>query len=183
MPRLVVLSEGFAGTTYDLKAERTTVGRVEDNSFCIPDGSVSSHHCEILLKGDEVIVRDLDSTNGTYINDEQITEAALKPGQTLRLGQVDCKLEVEGARAEAAPAAPQQKPPQRKAPAQTTALPQGIKRDELDQGPRPVMDRSGSFKKKNNKVGLFFITAGIILGIIIAIFIVYAAIQATRGSG
>ena len=67
MARLVVLSEGFTGKSYELKVEQTTVGRVEDNSFCIPDGSLSSHHAEVLLKGDDIAVRDLDSTNGSFI--------------------------------------------------------------------------------------------------------------------
>jgi pSer/pThr/pTyr-binding forkhead associated (FHA) protein len=53
MPKLVVLSEGFTGRTYELKTERTTVGRLDDNAFCVPEPSVSSHHCEILLKGAE----------------------------------------------------------------------------------------------------------------------------------
>ena len=64
MPRLVVLSEGLTGRSHELKAETTSVGRVEDNVFQIPDPSVSSHHCEILLKGSDVIIRDLNSTNG-----------------------------------------------------------------------------------------------------------------------
>src|SRR5947208_15441707 len=93
MPRLVVLSEGLTGRSHELKAERTTVGRVEDNTFQIPDASVSSHHCEILLKGSDVVIRDLDSTNGTFINGQQITEATLKPSQILRLGQVEGRLE------------------------------------------------------------------------------------------
>ena len=75
MARLVLLSEGLTGRTYDLKVEKTTVGRVADNTFEIPETSVSSHHAEILLRGNEVVVRDLDSTNGTYINGEKITEA------------------------------------------------------------------------------------------------------------
>jgi len=70
MPRLVLLTEGFTGRSFELKAERSTVGRLEDNNFQIPAPSVSSHHCEILLKGNDVTVKDLDSTNGTFINGE-----------------------------------------------------------------------------------------------------------------
>ena len=85
MPKLVVLSEGLTGRAHELKVDKTTVGRLEDNAFQIPEQSVSSHHCELLLKGSDVIVRDLNSTNGTYINGEKISEKVLKPGQILRL--------------------------------------------------------------------------------------------------
>ena len=97
MARLVVLSEGFNGRAHELKVVKTTVGRVDDNVFQVPDQSVSSHHCEIILRGKEVVVKDLNSTNGSFINGKQVTEAVLQPGQILRLGQVEMKLEAEGA--------------------------------------------------------------------------------------
>ena len=49
MARLVLLSEGLTGRSFELKVEKTTVGRVDDNTFQIPETSVSSHHAEILL--------------------------------------------------------------------------------------------------------------------------------------
>src|SRR5690242_1711309 len=105
MAKLVILNQGMTGRAYDLKSERTTVGRVEDNAFQIADPSVSSHHCEILLLGSDVVIKDLNSTNGSFINTAQITESILAPGQTLRLGQVELKLEAESATATATPAA------------------------------------------------------------------------------
>ena len=44
MAKLVILNQGMTGRTFELNVERTTVGRVEDNTFQIPDPSVSSHH-------------------------------------------------------------------------------------------------------------------------------------------
>src|ERR1051325_3803289 len=128
MPKLVVLSEGLAGRTYELKSDKTTVGRVEDNMFQIAEGSVSSHHCEILLQGNDVVVKDLNSTNGTFINGQQITQAVLRPGQILRLGNLEIRLE-----ATAGPSAPPSTgattpsagPATRKLPEST---PQGVKR-------------------------------------------------------
>ena len=78
MPRLVLLSEGLTGRNYELKAEKTTVGRVSDNAFEIPEASVSSHHAELTLRGNDVLVKDLGSTNGTFINGEKIEEAVLQ---------------------------------------------------------------------------------------------------------
>src|SRR5258706_12425001 len=102
MPKLVLLSAGMTGRTHDLKVDSTTIGRVEDNIFQIAEPSVSSHHCEILLRGSEVVVKDLNSTNGSFINGEKVTESVLKPGQILRLGQIEMRLKTH-----AAPAPPQ----------------------------------------------------------------------------
>src|SRR5712692_4193300 len=95
MAKLVVLSAGMTGRTHELKVDKTTIGRVEDNSFQIAEPSVSSHHCEVLRRGADVVVRDLDSTNGTFINGEKITESPFKPGQVLRLGQIEMRLETD----------------------------------------------------------------------------------------
>src|SRR5260221_8816114 len=97
MAKLVVLSAGMTGRTHELKVDKTTVGRVEDNTFQIAEPSVSSHHCEILLRGAEVVVKDIGSTNGSYINGEKVTESVLKPGQILRLGQIEMRLETDSA--------------------------------------------------------------------------------------
>src|SRR5436309_3365617 len=93
MAKLVVLSEGLTGLTHELKVEKTTVGRLDDNTFQIAEPSVSSHHCEVIQRGNDIVVKDLNSTNGTFINGEKITEAALKPGQILRLGKVEVRQE------------------------------------------------------------------------------------------
>src|SRR6516164_4909720 len=95
MAKLVLLSAGLTGQVHELKVDKTTVGRVDDNTFQIPEPSVSSHHCEILLRGSDVVVHDLNSTNGTFINGEKVTESVLKPGQVLRLGQIEMRLETD----------------------------------------------------------------------------------------
>jgi pSer/pThr/pTyr-binding forkhead associated (FHA) protein len=154
MPRLVVLSEGLTGRSHELKAEKTTVGRVEDNVFQIPDPSVSSHHCEIVLKGNDVLIHDLGSTNGTFINGQQITEATLKPSQILRLGQVEVRLESDQASSA-----------QKKMTLDhTQVVPQGIKFEELGQ-----LAKSGNpgFEKKSNTGTKIFITIAIVAGILI----------------
>jgi CheY-like chemotaxis protein len=94
MARLVILTEGLTGLPHELSVNSTTVGRAEGNLFQIIEPSVSGRHCEILLRGSEVVVRDLKSTNGTFIQGERITEAVLKPGQVLRLGRVDLRLQI-----------------------------------------------------------------------------------------
>ena len=88
MAKLVLLSAGMTGRTHELKVAKTTVGRVEDNMFQIAEPSVSSHHCEIELKGNDVVVRDLNSTNGTFINGQRLTgQHILLPGEVVSLGE------------------------------------------------------------------------------------------------
>ena len=56
MAKLVVLSAGMAGRSLELNVDKTTIGRVDDNSFQIAEPSVSSHHCEVHLRGNEVLI-------------------------------------------------------------------------------------------------------------------------------
>jgi pSer/pThr/pTyr-binding forkhead associated (FHA) protein len=126
MAKLVVLSAGMTGRTHELKVDKTTIGRVEDNTFQIAEPSVSSHHCEIVLRGAEVMVRDLNSTNGTFINGEKVAESVIKPGQVLRVGQIEMRLETD------APPMPSGKKPID----QTMVMQRGVSLNELEQGPR-----------------------------------------------
>ena len=157
MARLVLLSEGYTGRAYELKVPTTTVGRVSDNSFEIPEASVSSHHAEILLRGSDVVVRDLNSTNGTYIAGERITgETVLRPGQILRLGTVDMRLET----GDAAP-----KPKQ--ALDQTRVIPQGVKAEELfGTGARPEFKTTG-FEKKTDRGSKIFLAVVITTAVVL----------------
>jgi len=102
MARLVVISNGLAGLSHELGNRWVTIGRGDKNAFQIVERSVSNQHCEVLLRGNELVVRDLRSTNGTCIDGERISEAVLQPGQTMRLGLVELRLETS----QPAPAAP-----------------------------------------------------------------------------
>jgi hypothetical protein len=166
MAKLVVLSEGLTGKSYELKADRTTIGRVEDNTFHIGEPSVSSHHCEVLLRGGDIVVKDLNSTNGTFINGEPVTESVLKPGQTLRLGQIEMRLEGD------APVGSTKKQLD-----QTRVIPGGVKLNDLETGQKPVFDKNSPFAKKTNKANMVFIVIGIILGVVIVGFILLALNQ------
>ena len=159
MARLVLLSEGFAGRTYELKVDKTTVGRVSDNTFELPESSVSSHHAEILLRGNDIVIRDLDSTNGTFINGEKITESVLKPGQILRLGTVEMRLETaEGAGGTAAGNTSGTSSKPRQTLDHTRVIPQGVKLDELQgTGGPPHLGSTTGFEKKSNRGSKIFI--------------------------
>ncbi len=171
MAKLVLLSEGLTGRTFELKVEKTTVGRVEDNTFQIAETSVSSHHAEILLRGADVVVKDLNSTNGTFINGEKVSEAVVKPGQILRLGMIEMRLETEEAAAAAA-AAP------KKALDKTRVIPQGVKLGELE-GTRPTPSFGGKsgFEAKSNKGKMVFIVIVTLIGLGLAGALVWVVLQ------
>jgi pSer/pThr/pTyr-binding forkhead associated (FHA) protein len=96
MPRLVFLGDNFSGQSYEFVIERTTVGRAENNILVIHDDSVSGHHCEVLVNGSEVIVRDLDSRNGTFVDGVRLNkQSQAKSGQLVRFGSVTARLEIE----------------------------------------------------------------------------------------
>jgi predicted component of type VI protein secretion system len=160
MARLVILSEGLTGKAHELTVDKTTIGRVDDNTFPIPEASVSSHHCEILLRGGDVVVRDLNSTNGTFINGNQVSgEAPLKSGQILRLGQIEMRLEDNSAK----PTTP------KKLPDQTMVIPQGVK---VGQEPSTTVSfEKGAFAKKSNRgTKIFF---GIIIAMVVVAIVLF----------
>ena len=104
MSRLVAISPELKGLSYDLGSHWVMIGRNNDNAFQIVDISVSGQHCEVRLRGNELDVRDLRSTNGTFIEGQSVTEAVLRSGQTLRLGEVELRLEITDAPSTAFPA-------------------------------------------------------------------------------
>ncbi|MDR3459683.1 MAG: response regulator [Verrucomicrobiae bacterium] len=93
MARLVVISKGVTAPPLELSGGWATIGRGDGNTLQIVETSVSGRHCEVRLQGGELAVRDLLSTNGTFVDGKKISEATLKPGQILRVGDVDLNFE------------------------------------------------------------------------------------------
>jgi hypothetical protein len=77
----------------ELDAGATTIGRSPANTVMIDDPSISGTHCEILREGEAITVKDLGSTNGTFIDGRRIGASRLEPGQRLRLGTVELTCE------------------------------------------------------------------------------------------
>jgi hypothetical protein len=91
-----------AGRRIELKPGVNRLGRSPNNDFLIDDPSVSGTHCQIVVERGTVLVRDLGSTNGTFVDQVSVQEVVLQSGQTLRLGCVEMVLESGGALAESA---------------------------------------------------------------------------------
>ena len=173
MAKLVILNQGMTGRSHELTVDRTTIGRVDDNTFHIQDASVSSHHCEVHLRGPDILIRDLNSTNGTFINNDKISEAVLKPGQTLRLGQVELKLDIGGGIGAAPAAGSATAPAKPRQVDATMVIPRGVSLDQLEQGSNTKgLGSATAFSKKKNKTNVIFIVVGVVVAIVIVVLLV-----------
>lgn len=79
------------GKRYVLGDEAITVGRGAENRIVLDNDSVSRRHCRAEKRNGQWYIVDLDSTNGTYVNDEQVTELALRRGDQVKIGDTIVK--------------------------------------------------------------------------------------------
>jgi len=79
-----------------LKKPVSILGRGADCDLRIPIENCSRKHCEIRIEGDCVFVKDLNSANGTYINNEKVAEAEIEPGDALSIGPVTIRFRING---------------------------------------------------------------------------------------
>jgi pSer/pThr/pTyr-binding forkhead associated (FHA) protein len=87
--RLSVYFPEDSPTTHDLVGAKLSIGRLGDNDVQLEEGSVSSRHAEITVENGRVVLRDLGSTNGTFLNGQQVTaEHLLKDGDEIYFGGV-----------------------------------------------------------------------------------------------
>lgn len=91
-PALVGLSEPVVDQRFRLKPGKTTVGRRADSDIVIPDSSVSSLHAWVIQDKGNYRVMNILSTNGTYVNDQHITEKVVQNGDRIRFGGVEMLL-------------------------------------------------------------------------------------------
>jgi len=82
-PRLVL-----DDVSYPLLQPVTRLGRSTDSDIRIDDPAASRHHCEVAL-GQPVMLRDLNSTNGTYVADRKVSEMPLVDGTVIRIGSTE----------------------------------------------------------------------------------------------
>jgi diguanylate cyclase (GGDEF)-like protein len=84
---MVVIYGDDLGRKFNLAAPSILVGRSNTSDIQIDQESVSRNHAKILNTGKSVILRDLGSTNGTYVNDDLIDERMLRDGDLIKIGR------------------------------------------------------------------------------------------------
>lgn len=95
MPRLRFLTPPFAGQSAELAEGTVTLGRKPGNDLIVLEGSISARHCEFLVSGYEVIVRECGSRNGTFVNGFRVeAQSGVAHGERLRFGGVEAILEI-----------------------------------------------------------------------------------------
>ncbi|MDT4952539.1 MAG: hypothetical protein QOJ02_677 [Acidobacteriota bacterium] len=85
-PRLATIAGPLKGTIFTLTEEENSIGRESANLICLSDASVSRRHCIIKQEGALFKISDLESLNGTFVNDVPVKERYLEHGDRLRIG-------------------------------------------------------------------------------------------------
>jgi len=143
---LIALSPAGSRKVIALNAEVTTVGRQTDCNLRVPLDEISRQHCQFVVEGDRVSVKDLGSSNGTFVNDQKVIQRDLNPGDVVRLAnalammvQIDGQPEqIDESRLRKAKPAPQPPKPKSREPVEPatpfTATTAGTtSEDEADQ--------------------------------------------------
>src|SRR5882672_11025137 len=86
MPSIIVRISGTAPWEIELERNDNTLGRSPDCDIVLEDDGVSREHARLLVSGGRVIVEDLESRNGTFVNEERVEKRALRAGDRVRLG-------------------------------------------------------------------------------------------------
>ncbi len=90
---LVGLDGALAGQRIAIPPAGLTIGRETDNALVVPDLSVSRHHARLAIENGALVVYDLNSTNGVYVNEQRVQRQVLKPGDVVRFGVVRFRVE------------------------------------------------------------------------------------------
>lgn len=93
---LVLVRQDLTQVEVPIKHSPEILGRHTDCKIRLPDASVSRQHAEIAFDGDRVSIRDLGSSNGTFVNGKKVPQADLRAGDVVTLGKFVFVLKVNG---------------------------------------------------------------------------------------
>src|SRR5690242_18102300 len=87
MSRLVLKFENAVLKEVSLGTRPVTIGRAPDNDLAIDNLAVSNYHARVYTEAGSLVVEDLNSLNGSFLNDIRIERAMLKDGDTIQIGK------------------------------------------------------------------------------------------------
>ncbi|HLW63811.1 MAG TPA: FHA domain-containing protein [Gemmataceae bacterium] len=117
---LVVAQGIHQGKVIPVPVAQFLIGRDEGCQLRPASQAISKRHCAILARGGKVFVRDFGSTNGTFVNDAQVTgEQEIKDGDHLKIGPLEFKVKIDKSSGSLAPSRLEPKPAKVAAGAET----------------------------------------------------------------
>jgi len=87
MARLVLKFEDVALKEVPVSSRPITIGRAPDNDIPIDNLAVSNYHARVYAEAGQLVIEDLDSLNGTFVNDLRVERAALRDGDSISIGK------------------------------------------------------------------------------------------------
>jgi len=137
MPSLVIEDGALKNRRFSLASGTTRLGRVADNQIALDGPSISSHHCEIIVSSSGVRLRDLDSTNGTFVNGTRVSESPLFRNDRVVFGDTPAVIVGDDI-------------PERQAQAETAE--DDVAQDVLPRPPRPTITIASASDKQRTLV-------------------------------
>jgi pSer/pThr/pTyr-binding forkhead associated (FHA) protein len=101
--KLVMFKTDGQRKDFPLISSRTVIGRGENCDLRVPLPSVSRQHCRLETEGDQVRLKDLGSSNGTYVNNRRVTEATISAGDRIVVGPIVFTAQIDGEPAQVRP--------------------------------------------------------------------------------
>ena len=90
---LAILEGSQKGTVFPCPLGTTVIGSATSSQVCLNDPTVSRVHAEVIVGQDRVLIRDCESTNGTYVEEVQVRDADVREGHRIRVGSTVLRLE------------------------------------------------------------------------------------------
>ncbi len=94
--KLVMFKRDGQRKDFAITHKTTIIGRGEGCTLRIPVVSISRQHCELIKSDDNLLIRDLASSNGTHVNNQRVNESALKAGDRITLGPTTFTVQIDG---------------------------------------------------------------------------------------
>ena len=113
MAKLILKYEAAILKEVDVGTQPVSIGRAPDNDLHVDNLAVSSHHARIFNDSGKLVVEDMNSLNGTFVNSQRVTRATLKPGDVVSVGKhsIEVRGEADPVATTPGPAAPSKPAP------------------------------------------------------------------------
>ena len=89
--KIIGLTGSFRGSEYFVNKDEFTIGRAKNNDMILNDKTISGNHAKIVKRGEKYEIHDLNSTNGTFVNDTRVTVQPLRTDDIIKFDVMEFK--------------------------------------------------------------------------------------------